>query len=401
MPTFAPKESVMTSPASTNPLDADPGTFGRSASGPPVNAASTSDRTTIAVSVDLDAPEDYATFYGLSCPMAGERFLALVLPAFLDLFAELNIRATFFAIARDASSREGARLHRRLADAGHEVANHTVRHVTAFRTLAPAERRREIVEARARLEQAIGRPVVGFRTPAYDVDAVTLGILIEEGFVYDSSLNPTPFLVPMKWIIHALARRRKVGLGTWRHRWAPRQPHWYALDPGDAAAPLPGASGTRSPGGAAPLPTDTSAPPGSATPRARRVTGTPTAATAALLELPLTLVPPLRFPFYGTITQILGPRWFAHALRRVRSQPGAINYELHALELASAAGDEDLAALRKVPGYGESGERKAAVLRATLPLLARAAESITLAELAARHGAKVPAALLTVGEQVA
>jgi peptidoglycan/xylan/chitin deacetylase (PgdA/CDA1 family) len=331
-------------------------------------------RATVAVSVDLDAPEDYATFYGLPCPLEGERFLELVLPAFLDLFAAHGIRATFFAIARDAASPAGARLHRRLADAGHEVANHTLSHVTAFRTLTPAARRREIVDARARLEDAIGRPVVGFRTPAYDVDPVTLGILLEAGFVYDSSLNPTPFLVPMKWIIHALARRRKVGLGTWRHRFAPRRPHWYGL----RAAPSAGGDG----------PAARAQPP-----LARRLPGPPADGTPALLELPLSLVPPVRFPFYGTITQILGPRWFRWAAARVRALGEPINYELHALELAATGRDEDLAALRKVPGYGEDGARKAAVLRATLPVLAADAECVPLVELAARLGAAVPASL--------
>jgi peptidoglycan/xylan/chitin deacetylase (PgdA/CDA1 family) len=182
-------------------------------SGPRPSPAADSPAT-VAVSVDLDAPQDYAEFYGRPWQLAGDRFLGGVLPGFLDLFAELGIRATFFAIARNARSAEGARLHRALVDAGHEVANHTLSHVTAFRSLDVAARRREIVDARAILEDATGQPVVGFRAPAYDLDAPTVEILLEQGYRYDSSLNPTPFLVPMKWIIQALARRRQVGLGT-------------------------------------------------------------------------------------------------------------------------------------------------------------------------------------------
>ena len=312
--------------------------------------------STVAVSVDLDAPFDYASFYGLPCRIDGDRFLAGVLPGFLDLFAEHGIRATFFAIARDARSPLGARLHRGLVEAGHEVANHTLSHVTAFRTLAPEARRREIADARAVLEDATGQAVVGFRTPAYDVDATTLEILIEQGYRYDSSLNPTPVLVPMKWIIQALARRRKVGLGTWRQRLAPAEPHWYWLDPSRP--------GTRA--------------------RLRRGLAPPTPGPA-LLELPLSLVPPLRFPFYGTITQILGPRWFARALRAVRRQPQAINYELHALELAATGPAEDLGALGEVPGYGRNAARKAEILRTTLAHLAVGSSFVTLAELAAQH----------------
>jgi peptidoglycan/xylan/chitin deacetylase (PgdA/CDA1 family) len=311
-----------------------------------------SSATTVAVSVDLDAPQDYAEFYGKPWGLAGDRFLAGVLPAFLELFASLGVRATFFAIARNARSPEGARWHRALVEAGHEVANHTLSHVIAFRSLDEAARRREIGDARAILEDATGQPVVGFRAPAYDVDGATLEILLEHGYRYDSSLNPTPFLVPMKWIIRALARRRRVGLGTWSQRFAAATPHWY----------------WRATHGA---------------PALRRAVGPPPAGIPGLLELPLTTVPPLRFPFYGTITQILGPRWFAWALAAVRRQPQAINYELHALELGATGPAEDLAALRNVPGYGKDGARKAAVLRDTLHQLAAGSTFVTLAELAA------------------
>jgi hypothetical protein len=109
----------------------------------------------------------------------------------------------------------------------------------------------------------------------------------------------------------------------------------------------------------------------------------PPAGTPGLLELPLTIVPPLRFPFYGTITQILGPRWFAMALAAVRRRRQAINYELHALELGATGPAEDLAALGDVPGYGKDGARKAAVLRDTLRQLAAGSTFVTLAELAA------------------
>lgn len=306
--------------------------------------------STVAVSVDLDAPQDYAEFYSKPWTLAGDRFLAGVMPAFLELFASLGIRATFFAIARNARSAEGARVHRMLVDAGHEVASHSLSHVMAFRTLDTAARRREIADAQAILEDATGKPVVGFRAPAYDMDAGVLEILLEQGYRYDSSLNPTPFLVPMKWIIRSLTFRRHVGLGTWRHRFAPTKPHWYWRADGAEAL--------------------------------RRSTTPPPAGTPSLLELPLSIVPFLRFPFYGTITQILGPRWFGMALAAVRRQPLAINYELHALELAGTGPAEDLAELGYVPGYGKDSARKAAVLRDSLRQLAAGSTFVPLAELA-------------------
>lgn len=308
--------------------------------------------TTVAVSVDLDAPQDYAEFFGKPWQLDGDRFLEGVMPSFLELFAELDIRATFFAIARNARSALGARVHRSLVEAGHEVANHTLSHVQAFRTLDPAGRLREIVDGQKILEDATGKPVVGFRAPAYDMDATTLGILLDRGYRYDSSLNPTPFFIPMKWIMRSLTWRRHVGLGTWSHRFAPTSPHWY----------------WRSSSGASTL---------------ERGATPPSAGTPSLVELPLSIVPGIRFPFYGTITQILGSRWFGMALAAIRRRPQAINYSLHALELAPTGRAEDLGNLGVVPGYGKSSGRKAAVMRATLGQLAAGSTFITLSELAA------------------
>ncbi len=328
-------------------------------SGPAPSAAADSPAT-VAVSVDLDAPQDYAEWYGKPWQLAGDRFLAGVLPRFLELFAELGIRATFFAIARNARSAEGARVHRALVEAGHEVANHSLNHVMTFRVLDLDARRREIADGKAILEDATGRPVVGFRAPAYDVDPATLAILLEQGYQYDSSINPTPFMIPMKWIIRALTGRWHVGLGEWRHRFAPTTPHWY-WRPADGA------------------------------PRLRHGTEPPPD-VPSLLELPLSIVPLVRFPFYGTITQILRPHWFAWALAAVRRQRQAINYELHALELGATGPAEDLAELGYVPGYGKDGARKAAVLRDTLGQLAAGSTFITLSELAALcNAARVPA----------
>ena len=165
----------------------------------------------------------------------------------------------------------------------------------------------------------------------------------------------------MKWIMRTLTRRRHVGLGTWHQRFAPVEPHWYWQHPSGAE-------------------------------RLRRHADPPPHGTSGLLEIPLSVVPFVRFPFYGTITQILGPRWFAGALAAVRHQPLAINYGLHALELAATGPGEDLGMLSGVPGYGKDGGRKSAVLHETLRQLSIGSTFITLAELAALHGRERAAA---------
>lgn len=289
-------------------------------------------RQRLAISVDLDAPLDYCRFYRFGFEPPSDPFLAEALPYLLDLFGELGIRATFFVIARDLEGPEARRWLLRAAELGHELGNHSVSHPHAFRWLSRAEKAREIDDGAARIAEATGVRVVGFRCPAYDLDRTLLELLLERRYLYDSSLVPSPFLLPMKWIVRAKTRRWRVGLGELAHSWAPRAPHVFG-------------SGEQS-----------------------------------LLELPLTVLPWLRFPFWGTITQILGERAFGFALRALRRDGLPINYGLHAAEVvamgSAAHGGE------RVPGYGSDVVARRKRLRATLAEMVEGLECRTLAEVA-------------------
>lgn len=110
--------------------------------------------------------------------------------AVLDLFAECNVRATFFTLGWVAARYPA--LIRRIVDAGHEIASHGWDHQRVF-TMTPAEFRADIARARAALEDAGGTAVTGYRAPSFSVDARTPWahtILAEEGYAYSSSVAP-------------------------------------------------------------------------------------------------------------------------------------------------------------------------------------------------------------------
>lgn len=303
---------------------------------------------TVALSVDMDAPADYARFYrasGLPAEaLSSEFFYDEALPPLLDLLAGLDLRATFFAIGRDARSSAGAAWLRRLAEAGHEVANHTETHPIAWRRLTRAEKAREIDQAHEVLSAAAGRPVAGFRAPAFDLDRETLDLLLERGYLYDSSLFPSLALVPMKGVARLAARRWHVGLGRLRDGFAPRGPHvWYRLN--------------------------------GRLRRSGRATGGP-----CLVELPLSVVSWARWPFYGTITQHWGVRVFSWSLGRLRRGALPIHYSLHAQELAPTPAE--------VPGYASTPDERREVLRDSLLQLVHGSRCRTLAELAGEVAAR-------------
>lgn len=302
----------------------------------------------VCVNVDLDAPIDYCRFYRVAEEPPSDPFLDESLGFFLDVLAELGVRATFFAIARDCAGPAARRRLRQLVAAGHEIANHSLSHPHAFRRLPRAQKVAEIDVAKARLEEAAGAPVVGFRSPAYDLDGELLDLLLERGYLYDSSLNPTPFLLPMKWAVQLKARRWRVGLGRFLHGFAERRPHLCWRQDGKVRC-------------------------------GPRAGGRPT-----LVELPITVLPWLRFPFYGTITQVLGPRLFPLALAAARAGGQAINYGMHAAEVAPLMARDVAGRGGLVPGYGSPVESRRAWVRESLRLLCAGAEGITLAELAGR-----------------
>jgi polysaccharide deacetylase family protein (PEP-CTERM system associated) len=108
----------------------------------------------------------------------------------LDRLAERRAPATFFVVGQIAEC--NPRLIRAIADAGHEVAGHGWAH-QRLHYFTPAGFRADLRRTKETLEQAAGRPVVGYRAPTFSVVRETiwaLDIMAEEGLRYDSSIYP-------------------------------------------------------------------------------------------------------------------------------------------------------------------------------------------------------------------
>ncbi|CAN5214256.1 hypothetical protein BH11PLA2_BH11PLA2_02430 [soil metagenome] len=108
----------------------------------------------------------------------------------LDLLDRHNTKATFFILGWVAEHHP--RLVRDIADRGHEIASRGYWHRN-IRDMSPIEFRAELGKAKAALEAAGGRKVVGYR--AADgwfgpKDLWALDLLADEGYAYDSSIAP-------------------------------------------------------------------------------------------------------------------------------------------------------------------------------------------------------------------
>jgi len=99
-------------------------------------------------------------------------------------------RATFFILGWVAE--KFPHVIRQIADSGHEIACHSLWHRLVYE-MTPAEFRNDTRVAKARLEDASGILVRGYRAPSFSITKDSwwaFEVLCELGFTYDSSIFP-------------------------------------------------------------------------------------------------------------------------------------------------------------------------------------------------------------------
>ena len=277
------------------------------------------------VSVDLDDVACYHAIHGLGEPAPEMHALVLerCLPRFLDLFAELNVKATFFVVGRDlerdrASGAKGeAVLRRALAD-GHELANHGHAHAYDLVTWSRDAVRADLRACDAALRE-LGADPLGFRAPGYTHDTALLEVVRELGYAYDSSSLPSP--------LYYAAKLGAIAL--------------YAITGRPSRSLARGASSFM----------------GSTAPHRR----------GELWELPMSVTPRLRLPLIGT-SLLCTPDGIARRLAEAARRLPYFHLELHALDLAD--GERD--------GYAPALRSRQPELRTALPLKQRRLRSLLL-----------------------
>lgn len=133
------------------------------------------------------------------------------LPRILDLLRAAEIRASFFIPAWVARHHPDAA--RAIAGEGHEIGCHGDEHERVSEL--PPDREREILlKSLEILTPLAGRRPVGYRAPAWQLSAETLGLLARNGFDYSSNMMDrlAPYLhppvdgralveIPVSWVL--------------------------------------------------------------------------------------------------------------------------------------------------------------------------------------------------------
>ncbi len=147
--------------------------------------------STICLSFDFDAMSVWFGYKQVTPAMLyrGEYGARVGVPRILELLKRYNIRATFFIPGHTVES--FPKEVDAILEAGHEVGHHSYAHVDPSEQ-TPEEERRDMERALSVLEHIGVRPL-GFRSPSADFSSVTLLLIEEYGFLYDSSLMADDF----------------------------------------------------------------------------------------------------------------------------------------------------------------------------------------------------------------
>jgi len=302
----------------------------------------------VCISVDLDNYQDYQSLVKTELDCEPKSFYADAIPRFLDVFDRCGVKATFFMIGRDAAGARNRRIARQVAERGHEIGNHSFTHPYNFRGLSRAQKRAEIDQSQAAIEDVVGERPVGFRTPSCDLDLETLELLAERGYLYDSSIFPTPLMWAFMLYGKLFVRRSEYQLGYLRSVFAPPRPY------------LPRADQLHRPCEAA------------------------SAAGPRVVEIPVSVTPWLRLPFYSTFSRLLGTRLFDWCLRVPRRE-SELHMLFHMLEMADFQGTALADAIENTPGIGVPLERRVSFASHAIEALSRHGTCVPMRELAREH----------------
>jgi len=190
------------------------------------------------VSLDLDNKWSYMKTHGDAGWETFPTYLPLVVPRILDVFRRLEMPITFFIVGQDAEREENHATLASIAEAGHEIGNHSFHHEPWLHLYD----REQLVEEFERSERAIEactqRVTRGFRGPGFSYSGDVLAMLAERGYRYDASTFPT-FLGPVArayYFLHSGLNRqdraqRKQLFGSFRNGFQSLRPYKWQTRP--------------------------------------------------------------------------------------------------------------------------------------------------------------------------
>jgi len=286
-------------------------------------------------------------------------YLNIVVPRVLRLLDKLSQRITFFIVGQDAEFPRNWRVLSSIAEAGHEIGNHSFHHEPWLHLYSRQEIELELVRAEEAIGNATGRHVIGFRGPGFSISPAVGEVLASRGYRYDASTLPT-FLGPLARAYYMMTakldkeekRRRARLFGRFRDGLRPLKPYSWQTSEG------------------------------------------------ALVEIPVTTMPMVRTPFHLSYivwlhsqSPALAKGYFKMAMTLCQASGTAPSFLLHPLDFVGPSEAEEVAFF---PGMNVPLHEKLILAEEVISQLADNYRLTTLAEHAANSRTQSAAAANSV-----
>ncbi len=304
-------------------------------------------RPVATLSLDLDNLWSYLKTRGDGSWRSFPSFLDIVVPRVLRFLEARDQRITWFVVGQDAATPAHRPLLAAIADAGHEVGNHSHLHEPWLHLYPPARLDDDLSRAERAIEETTGVRPKGFRGPGFSVSQDVLLALHRRGYRYDASTLPT-FIGPLARAFYLRSTEltaeehadRHALFGSFREGTRPLRPYRWRLD----------------------------------------------GAGEGLIELPITTMPLVRTPIHMSYVMYLGERscalargYLAAALDLCRRLGVAPSILLHSHDFIGA---DDVPAMSFFPGFRLPREAKLRLVEECVDLLRRDFNVVTLANYA-------------------
>lgn len=293
------------------------------------------------LSLDLDNKWSYLMTHGEPGWKSFPSYLDILIPRVLNFLKTKNLNITFFIVGQDAALKDNREILKSIAEAGHEIGNHSFKHEPWLHLYSEKEIGKEIETAEEYIEQATGQRPIGFRGPGFSLSTATLRELARRGYLYDASTFPT-FVGPLAKIYYFLTaqftaeekQQRSLFGGSFREGLRPIKPYRWQMG------------------------------------------------SSSLIEIPVTTMPFLRFPFHlsyilwlSIFSKTLAKQYFEMVLILCRLTGTQLSLLLHPTDFL---GCDDTRDLSFFPGMSLPSGKKLELLNHVLKRLTEEFTILTL-----------------------
>lgn len=198
------------------------------------------------LSLDLDNKWSYLKTHGNETWQSFPSYLDTIVPRALQVLDERGWNITWFLVGKDAETTSNHEVLRSIADAGHEIGNHSYLHEPWLHHYNRGQLVDDLGRAHDAIAKATGATPVAFRGPGFSLSEITLEVLRSLNYKYDATtfpnvLNPVGRLYYLRTsdLSDEEKERRKALFGTTKDAFRSNRPYQWLLENGERMTEVP------------------------------------------------------------------------------------------------------------------------------------------------------------------